>query len=96
MEQDNFEWDAEKAAANFAKHKVSFEQATGVFSDPFAIEFIDDREAYGEERYVLIGVTESRILAVVYTERDDRIRIISARLATPYERRRYHEENTQT
>lgn len=94
MNDDDFEWDAAKAAANIADHKVSFEQAKGVFNDPFAVEFIDDREDYGEDRYVLIGMTEGRLLVVVHTLRDEKTRIISARKADPHERRRYHEENS--
>lgn len=87
--------DPYKAAKNFAKHGVSFEQAKDVFRDPFAIEFEDTRENYGEVRDIIIGMAEERLLTVVYTVRDERIRIISARLATPYDRRLYHEENTE-
>lgn len=94
MTDNDFEWDAEKAAANLDKHNVSFEQAIGAFRDPFALEFVDDRADYGEDRYVLIGMTDERILTVVHTMRDDRIRIISARRAEPHERKRYHEENS--
>lgn len=89
-----FDWDPTKAAANIADHKVSFEQAKGVFRDPFAVEFEDNRENYGEERYIIIGMTEGRLLTVVYTLREsDQIRIISAWKAEPQDRRRYHEEN---
>ena len=89
-----FDWDPTKAAANIANHKVSFEQAKGVFRDPFAVEFEDNRENYGEERYIIIGMTEGRLLTVVYTLREsDQIRIISAWKAEPQDRRRYHEEN---
>ena len=93
MMDDGFEWDDEKAAANHAKHGIMFEQAKGVFRDPFAIEFLDDRHDYGEDRYILIGMTEARILTVVHVERNERVRIISARLAGPHERKRYLEEN---
>lgn len=89
-----FDWDPAKAAANIANHKVSFEQAKGVFRDPFAVDFEDNRENYGEERYIIIGMTEGRLLTVVYTLREsDQIRIISAWKAEPQDRRRYHEEN---
>lgn len=89
-----FDWDPTKAAANIANHKVSFEQAKGVFRDPFAVEFEDNRENYSEERYIIIGMTEGRLLTVVYTLREsDQIRIISAWKAEPQDRRRYHEEN---
>jgi len=93
MIEDDFEWDKDKDAANYAKHGISFEQVRGVFRDPFAIEFLDDRQNYGEDRYILIGMTETRILTVVYIERNERVRIISARKAEPHEQRRYHEEN---
>jgi uncharacterized DUF497 family protein len=88
-----FEWDEIKAAKNYAMHGVSFETARAVFKDPFALEWLDKREAYGEDRFVIIGMAEGRILYVAYTMRGDVVRIISARGAEPYERRRYHEEN---
>jgi len=68
--------------------------ARDVFKDPFAIEFVDDREDYGEERFILIGMAGHRLLVVVYTLRDDGIRLISARGAEPFEQRQYHEQNT--
>lgn len=74
-----FEWDDGKAAENVRTHGVSFAQAALAFRDPFAVEWIDVRESYGEERIVLLGMTGEQILTVVYTERDERIRIISAR-----------------
>jgi hypothetical protein len=75
------------------KHGVTFEEARDVFRDPLAIELLDDREAYGEDRFVLIGLTQSRVLVVVYVLREQRNRIISARRAEPNERRAYHEED---
>jgi hypothetical protein len=92
--EGDFEWDEAKAAANLAKHGVSFEQARGVFGDPFAIDFADDRHHYGEERVVILGMVDNRLLVVVHTMRGDVVRIISAREAEPHERRQYHEENT--
>jgi len=96
MDADDFEWDRTKAAANLAKHGVSFEQARDAFDDPFAIDFADDREDYGEQRLILIGMVENRLLVVAHTIRNDNdmVRIISVREAEPHERRRYHEENT--
>jgi uncharacterized DUF497 family protein len=73
---------------------VSFEQARDAFDDPFAIDFLDDREDYGEQRLILVGMVESRLLIVAYTMRGDKVRLISAREAEPHERRRYHEENS--
>jgi len=87
---DKFEWDDDKAAQNYADHSVTSER---VFRDPFAIERLDDREDYGEDRYVPIGMVDGRVLCVVYTLRNGAIRIISARGAEPHERRRYHEDN---
>lgn len=89
-----FEWDEVKAAENYAKHSVSFEVATGVFKDPFGVERLDDREDYGEDRYILIGTAEGAVLTVVYVERNDRIRIISARQATKREQDDYFIENS--
>jgi uncharacterized protein len=66
-----------------------------VFKDVFAIARLDDRQDYGEERYVIIGMVEGRLLSVAYAMRgDDVVRIISARGATPLETRQYHEENS--
>lgn len=65
-----------------------------VFSDVFAIERVDDRQDYGEERYVVIGMVEGRLLSVAYTMRGEAIRIISARGATSHEQRQYHEEDS--
>jgi hypothetical protein len=89
----SFEWDEAKAAENYAKHGVSFETAAKVFGDPFGVERLDDRENYGEERFILIGVVEETVLTVVYTERNDRVRIISARRATRREQDDYFTEN---
>jgi uncharacterized protein len=89
-----FEWHKAKAEANFRRHGVSFDLAKTVFKDPFAIEFLDDRENYGEERFVIIGVAEGKVLLfVAYTERQERIRIISARGATQHEQDGYFRQN---
>ncbi len=89
-----FEWNKAKAKANFRRHGVSFDLAKTVFSDPFAIERLDDREEYEEERFVIIGAAEGKdLLFVAYTEREERIRIISARRATQYEQDDYFQQN---
>jgi uncharacterized DUF497 family protein len=89
-----FEWDNAKAKANYRRHGVSFELAKTVFKDPFAIERVDDREKYGEERFVIIGVAEGKVLLfVAYTERQERIRIISARRVTLNEEDDYFQQN---
>lgn len=68
-----------------------------MFKDPFAIELFDDREDYGEERFLIIGMTEGNILlCVVYTERQERIRVISARRATQLEQYEYFRQNAWT
>ena len=68
--------------------------AKTVFSDPFAIERPDDREEYGEERFVMVGAAEGKaLLFVAYTEREERIRIISARRATQNEQNDYSRQN---
>jgi len=93
MQDDLFEWDDVKAARNWREHGITFDMAREVFQDIFAIEWTDDAHDDAEERFVTIGVVENRLLFVAYTLRGTRIRIISARLAEPYERRRYHNEN---
>ncbi len=85
-----FEWHAAKARANLRNHGITFESAKTVFRDAFAIERLDDRKDYGEERFILMGMSKSDgPLTVVYTERGGRIRIISARRATEGEQDDY-------
>ena len=93
MDDGKFQWDDAKAAVNVAAHGVTFESSRNVFKDPFALEWLDESEDYGEDRYAIIGMVERRLLFVAYTMRGEAIRIISARLTEPHERRRYHEEN---
>lgn len=85
----SLEYDPRKAAANLKKHGVSFADAGGVLSDPLAVT-IEDTSAFGEARFVTVGLgSAGEVLVVAYTERDGRIRLISARPATPRERRNY-------
>jgi uncharacterized DUF497 family protein len=87
-----FEWDPKKAAANLAKHGVSFDDAETVFSDETALLLDDPEHSDEEERYVLLGLSAKlRVLIVVhcYRERDAVIRLISARKADHLERRQY-------
>ena len=89
-----FEWDPAKAASNARKHGVSFEEAATAFADELLLSMSDDEHGGGEERWVSQGRTHNgQLLVVVHTwrELDDRtlVRIISARQATPKERRRY-------
>ena len=91
-----FEWHKTKAEANFRAHGVSFDLAKTVFRDPFAIERLDNREDYGEARFVMVGMAErNTLLFVAYTERrnNERIRIISARRATQDEQADYFQQN---
>ncbi len=83
-----FEWDQPKANANLRKHGVSFEVAQSVFYDEFAIQFYDDEHSAEEERFLLLGMSDTaRLLLVCHCEREggDLIRIISARKATKRE-----------
>ncbi|MBI3622037.1 MAG: BrnT family toxin [Nitrospirae bacterium] len=87
-----FEWDEVKAGSNLRKHGISFEEAATVFGDYLSLTIADPQHSEGEERFVIIGRSHrGRTLVVVHTERGDRMRIISARLATPRERRAYEE-----
>lgn len=87
-----FEWDPQTAAANLAKHKVSFEEAATVFGDPLGRIVADPRHSAVEERLVLPGLSENRrLIAVMYVDRDGVMRFVSARKATRQERRDYEE-----
>ena len=88
-----FEWDPVKAAQNLTDHKVSFEQAADACRDPFAVEWIDEREDYDEERCGLLGLYGREVLYVAYTERGDNMRIIMARRAERHEQDRYYRQN---
>ena len=85
-----FEWDAGKAASNPSKHGISFAEAMTVLKDTLEVMIPDPAHSEAELRFVSIGLSEAqRLLVVAYTERDQRIRIVSARQATPRERRQY-------
>ena len=87
-----FEWDAEKAAANLRKHGVSFDEAVTAFGDPLSVLLPDPDHSIGEERYVVLGMSStSRLLVVAFVERPPRTRLITARLATRRERQDYEE-----
>lgn len=89
-----FEWDQDKAASNKKKHRVTFEEAASVFADPLAAIFGDEIHSDEEQREIIVGHSEKhRLLLVCFTERDEAIRIISARRATKKERRDYEEKN---
>lgn len=87
-----FEWDEEKAASNFKKHKLTFEEAKTVFADPFAITIDDPKHSIEERRFIDIGTSAAgNVLVVSYTERK-KIRLISCRKASKTERKIYEEK----
>lgn len=88
----DFEWDKNKAEANLSRHEVLFDEAITVFDDPLYIDFYDPDHSDEEERYIVIGKSQQhRILIVSYTERNNKVRLISARKATRKEREDYEE-----
>lgn len=85
-----FEWNPDKAQTNLLKHHVSFDEASTVFGDPLSLTIADPDHSEGEHRYLLLGIASSgRLLVVSFTEREQRVRIISARLANKKERNDY-------
>ena len=89
-----FEWDPEKAAANVRRRRVSFNEAATVLEDPLSTTFPNEAHSEDEMRFVTVGVSQrGRLLVVAHTERNDTIRIISARRATRREREFYEQGN---
>ena len=88
-----FEWDEQKRQSNLNKHGIDFVRACQIFQG-YTVEFEDTRYNYGEDRFIAIGQTGNQTLTVVYTLRDEIIRLISARKATKNERKIYDENNT--
>lgn len=90
---EGFEWDQNKADINEKKHKVTFNEAVTVFYDEYALLLPDFEHSIYEERFLLLGLSErSNMLLVVHCERDNNIRIISARKATPKEIEQYRSQ----
>jgi len=90
-----FEWDPEKAKRNYKKHKVSFEEAVTVFYDPLSATFDDPDHSVGDRRFITVGFSSrDRLLVISHSESGKAVRIISARRATPRERKR-HENQTK-
>jgi len=88
-----FEWDSKKAKGNLAKHGISFEEALTVFADPLARIFDDEEHSTGEQREIIIGHSaKHRLVLVCFTARRTKIRLFSARKATPLERKDYEEK----
>jgi uncharacterized DUF497 family protein len=91
----NFEWDPQKAARNLAKHGISFQEAESVFGDPLGRITTDPRHSIEEDRCVLLGLSSARrLLTVMFVDRSEAVRLISARRATPRERRDYEKETS--
>ena len=89
----NFEWDIKKAERNIERHGISFKEASTIFSDPLSDFFYDPDHSDDEDRFLAIGLSEfGNILVVVFTEKNDIIRIISARKVTKKEQKHYEDE----
>ena len=89
----NFEWDNKKAKANLKKHRISFQEAATVFGDPLAITFDDPEHSISEQRMLTFGVTiTGKYVVVCHTEREEFMRIISARKMARQERKIYEED----
>jgi uncharacterized DUF497 family protein len=87
-----FEWDDKKARLNKRKHEVTFDEALTVFGDLLSVTVPDPGHSIGEDRLVTIGLSiNNRLIVVVHTDRDDIIRVISARRATRHEREHYEQ-----
>ncbi|MDJ1171768.1 BrnT family toxin [Roseofilum sp. BLCC_M154] len=86
-----FEWDEAKRLANLRKHGIDFIDVPRVF-DGDIITVEDDRFDYGEQRFITLGLLQSRVVVIVHTEREDYTRIISARKATKYEEQSYFQQ----
>jgi uncharacterized protein len=89
-----FDWDPDKADSNLRKHGVTFVDASHVFDDLLAIDEFDEVNSTSEDRFMIIGMCRGFILHVVYTERDEKIRLISARKATKHEQSLYQSAKT--
>ena len=89
-----FEWNPGKAARNLKDHKITFEEAATVFSDPLSLTYPDPDHSNDESRFITVGNSiDGKLLLVSHTDRDEKIRIISAREATKRERKFYEEES---
>ena len=89
-----FEWDLRKADTNLRKHRVTFQEASTVFADPLSATIQDPDHSDVEDRYLTIGLSiAGRVLIIAHSERNNRIRIISARELTSPEKRHYEERS---
>ena len=88
-----FEWDSRKAESNLKKHGIAFDEATTIFGDPLSLLMDDPKHSTDEQRFLVIGHSvQHRLLVAAFAERPPRTRIISARLATRYERKQYEQK----
>lgn len=93
MQNDFFEWDNDKAETNLRKHGISFDEACSAVFDDFAVTFKDERENYGEDRYFTIGESSrGRLLAVIWTPRNNRYRLISSFKPDKQQRKEYDQQ----
>ena len=91
--RNEFEWDEDKEKSNFRKHKITFAEGESIFYDPHSLTVSDPDHSIEEHRFIDIGTSnKNRVLVVVYTEREERIRIISVREATNAECKMYEQE----
>ena len=88
-----FSWDETKRLSNLRKHGIDFRDATKIFRG-FTLTAEDDRESYGERRFLTLGLLEDQVVSIAHTERGDDIRIISIRKATKHEARFYFSQIT--
>jgi len=90
----NFEWDPGKARQNRRKHRVSFQEAATVFGDPLGVTYSDPDHSISEQRFITVGTSSAdRVLIVAHVDRNEKVRIISARKTTQRERKHYEEKN---
>jgi len=90
----NFGWDPGKARQNRRKHRVSFPEAATVFGDPLAVTYRDPDHSTSEQRFITVRMSSAgRVLIVAHVDRNENVRIISARKATQRERKHYEEKN---
>lgn len=90
----NFEWDPVKARNNRRKHRVSFQEAATVFGDPLAVTYSDPDHSLSEQRFVTVGMSSAdQVLIVAHADRNENVRIMSARKTTQYERKHYEEKS---
>ena len=90
----NFEWDPGKARQNRRKHRISFQEAATIFGDPLAVTYPDPDHSTWEQRFITVGMSSvGRVLIVAHVDRNENVRIISARKTTQLERKHYEEKN---